>query len=86
MREEYCTPDVLDFAYQVIAMDEEISHLRRELEHYKKMHEMHCKSMNNSLESSKKFVGIILSAALDPESAINKGHDAIIKEQTGSGD
>ena len=81
MKREKYAPDVVDFAYQIITMHEENIQLRYELEHYKEMHETHCKSINGSIKNGEKFIGTILSAALDPKSVINKGHDAIIKAQ-----
>ena len=73
-------PDVVDFAYQIISIHHENEQLRNELDHYKKMHKSSCESMNKSHEHTKKMTAIILSAAIDPDSVINKGHATIIKE------
>lgn len=74
-------PDVVDFAHQIINMQIENEHLRHEVEHYKSMHEQHCEQTTRSIKSSREFTGILLKAALDPDSVINRGHAALIKEE-----
>jgi len=82
MKSEYYTLSIVDMAHEVIEMHKENIFLRQELEHYKKMHKLNCKSINNSFDHTNEITGIILNAALDPESIINKGHAAILREQT----
>ena len=72
MKGEQRAPDVVDFAYDIIALHEENLQLRHELEHYKKLHEMNTEALNKSHESTKESIGIVLNAVLDPNSAINK--------------
>lgn len=74
-------PDVVDFAYQVIALDKENKFLRDELEHYKELDKINTKSLNNSMNSTKETIGIIVGAVLDPDSAINRGSRALVREQ-----
>lgn len=74
----------VDLAYQIIELHEENAHLRRELEHYKALYEMHRDDMENSIQHSKQLIGTMLAAVIDPNSVINKGHAAIIKEQAGA--
>lgn len=74
--------DIVDIAYQIIDMHKENQRLKEDLKHYKKMHEMNCNATTESIESNKKFLGIMLDAALDPDSVINKGHEAILKEKS----
>jgi hypothetical protein len=80
-KQEDYVPDVVDFAYQVIEMHKEIMFLRGEVEHLKGIEKIHRDSLANSDKHHKEFLGIILGAALDPDSSINKGHAAMIKEE-----
>lgn len=81
MKEREYTPSVLDFAHDIIAMNDEIVMLKRELEHYKELDKINSKSIDDSRNNTNESIGFILSAVLDPESAINKGNEAIIREQ-----
>jgi len=78
MNEEFT---VLDFAYDIIAMQNEIKYLRGKLDHYKKLYDTHCERLNSSERYTKEITGLILNAIIDPESSINKGNAAIIREQ-----
>lgn len=82
MKKEYYTPDIVDLAYQIIAIHKENEHLRQELDHYKQMHKMHCEAIDNSIENGKKMTALILEAALDPESVVNRGHAAKLLEDS----
>jgi len=73
--------DVVDFAYQIIEMHEKILSLQSELNHYKKLHQQSRDFIRQSGENTKEMTGIILEAVLDPNSIINKGNEAIIKEK-----
>jgi len=75
------TPDIVDFAYQIIALYEENTILKDELVHYKKMHELNCKELEQSDIHTKKITGILLTAAIDPDSVINRGQRAMIEDQ-----
>ena len=81
MSKEDYTPDVVDFAYQIIAMHEENEHLRQQLDHYKELHRIHLEGAKKSMDNSKNLIGTMLSAVLDPESAINKGYSALEREE-----
>jgi len=84
MKEYNYTLDIVDFAYQIIAIHKENEQLRNELNHYKKMHESNCESMNRSYEHTKEMTAIILSATLDPDSIINRGQRAILETEAQS--
>jgi CO dehydrogenase nickel-insertion accessory protein CooC1 len=71
--------DVVDFARQIIRMDNKIQQLEHDLEHKEKLLEIYQKGSEESLKNSQESIGIILSAVLDPESNINKA-DRIIAE------
>jgi hypothetical protein len=45
------------------------------------MHELNCDAINQSEKHTKQMTGILLSAAIDPGSVINRGHRAIIEEK-----
>jgi len=79
--QDYGDINIVALAYEIIAMAKENEFLRVERDHYKKMHEMHCKSIKDSMENTKEMTGMILSAALDPESHINKSNNALLKEE-----
>ena len=75
------TPDMVDFAYQIIALYEENTSLRYDLAHYKKMHELACETIRQSDIHTKEITGILLTAAIDPDSVINRGQRAMIEDQ-----
>lgn len=81
MKNEIYTPDIVDFAYQIIAMDKETQFLRSELEHYKELNEINSRALNNSMDSTKETIGIIVGAVLDPDSVLNKGSRALAREE-----
>ncbi len=81
MKRETYTPDIIDFAYQIIAMDKEAQFLRSELDHYKELNEINSKALNASMDSTKETIGIVVSAVLDPDSALNKGSRALAREE-----
>ena len=73
--------DIVELAYQIIDMHKEILFLRQEVDHYKKLHEINCESLDRSHKHTMEMTGIILNAVIDPESVINKGIEAKIREQ-----
>jgi len=74
-------PDVIDFAYQIIALHKENQILRSELKHYKEINELNLKAINDSIEASKENIGMIMTAVVDPDSVLNKGYQKIAEEQ-----
>ena len=72
MNENIYAPNIIDFAYEIISLHEENEQLKLELAHYKKMHNINSRSIQESIDSSYKTVGLVLSACLDPDSSINK--------------
>ncbi len=81
MEHGYQQYDIIDFAHQVLDLHRENESLRAELEHYKKMHEIHCESLRETDKHQKEFVGTMFFALLDPDSVINKVHGALMKEE-----
>jgi hypothetical protein len=81
MTKDFYAPNVVDFAYQIIALHKENEQLHQELEHYKKLDEMHCVELTSRDEHTKDLTGIMLRAVLDPDSGLNKGYAAIVREQ-----
>ncbi len=64
---------VVDFAYEVLEMQQRIDFLERELEHYKELHRMNCESLDRSDAHTKEMIGMTFMALLDPDSVLNKG-------------
>ena len=81
-------PDVVDLAHQIIDMHNTILALECELDHYKKLHEMNMEELEKHSKHAIEMTGLMISAVLDPDSVINKGHAEIVKEgaDTSSGD
>lgn len=72
---------VVDFACEVIEMQERIDFLERELKHYKELHRMNCESLNRSDAHAKEMIGMTFKALLDPDSVVNKGYAVIAAEK-----
>jgi hypothetical protein len=70
---------IVDFAYQIIAMNNENNELHRKVEHLEELNRINGECLNDSANSTKEMIGTIFSAVLDPKSAINKGNSAIIE-------
>ena len=81
MTKQNYTPDIVDLAYQIIALHEENTTLRDELVHYKKMHELSSETIRQSDIHTKEITSIVLTAAIDPDSIINRGQRAILEDQ-----
>jgi len=81
MKEQQYMPSALDFAYDVIALHEENKMLRHERDHYKKLHEMNSKALEDVRKSTMSNIGTIFKAVIDPDSAINKGRAALAREE-----
>jgi hypothetical protein len=81
MRQGQDIPDIVDFAYQIIALHRENETLRRKLAHSEELVDMYSKSTKDSIEHGNKMVGLILTAALDPGSVISKGHAELLGEE-----
>jgi len=56
--------DVVDFAYQIIAMHKENERLQQEVEHYKKLNEIHNSTLNKIDNHNKEMCGLILTNLL----------------------
>lgn len=76
---------VVDFAYEVLEMQQRIDFLERELEHYKELHRMNCESLDHSDAHTKEMIGMTFMALLDPDSVLNKGYAAIAAEKAHAG-
>lgn len=77
MKADIVMPDILDFAYQVIGMHNQITALEYELDDVKKQLEFHQEMGERSGEHTKEMLGIMINGIIDPESSINKGDRAI---------
>tara|TARA_R110000772_G_scaffold118093_1_gene223701 strand:+ start:777 stop:998 length:222 start_codon:yes stop_codon:yes gene_type:complete len=62
--------NIVDFACQILEMEEDIVVLRGQVEHYKSLYEMHRTSESEDLSRSQKFMGDTLMALID---RANKG-------------
>jgi hypothetical protein len=71
--------DVIDLAYQIIALHEENKLLREELERTNEYKKMFLDSLEKRKDEHDKFVSLMLDATLDPESLINKGNAALVE-------
>jgi hypothetical protein len=71
--------DVIDLAYQIIALHEENKYLREELERANEYEKMFSDSLEKRKDEHNKFVSLMLDATLDPESLINKGNAALVE-------
>lgn len=76
---------VVDFAYEVIEMQERIDFLERELKHYKELHRMSCESLDRSDAHTKEMIGMTFKALLDPNSVVSKGYAAVAAEKAHAG-
>ena len=72
MRYEKPDKNVVDFAYEIIELHRENIRLKEELKHYKEIHEIQTRTINESIESAKQNTGIVLKALIDPNSIFNK--------------
>ncbi len=77
MKQGHHNPDIVDFAYQIIALHDENEHLRQELKHYKILDEQSREFIKQSEEHNKEMTGLILAATLDPNSIINRGAEPL---------
>ena len=79
--DHYFYPSIVDMAHEVIEMHKENIFLRQELGHYKELHKLNCETINNSIKHGNEMTRTILLAVFDPDSTINKGHEAILRDQ-----
>lgn len=77
--------NAVDFAYEVLEMQQRIEFLERELAHYKELHRINCESINRSEAHTKEMFSITLKSLLDPNSVVNKGYAAITAEKVPAG-
>ena len=71
--------------YEFAKLCDEIDYLRAEVKHWKgeckRIQKQYSQSINNSIDQSKKQIGIMLGAMLDPNSIVNKGHREILEKR-----
>ena len=79
IQESQPMPDVVDFAYQIIDLKDENERLARRVEHLEDINKTLKESLDRSDNHTQEMTGIILNAALDPNSLINRGEAAIAK-------
>ena len=77
--------NIVDFAYEVLEMQQRIEFLERDLAHYKELYRMSCESLDRSDAHTKEMIGMTFKALLDPNSAVNKGYAAIAAEKAHAG-
>ena len=63
---------------------DEVDYWKQKAEYWKQEYDTvrikHLQSMNDSIDNGKEQIGMMLSAVLDPDSVINKGHQKILEE------
>jgi hypothetical protein len=74
-------PTVIDFAYEIIALHKANNYLMEKVAHLEELNEIHTKSMRRADSHQKEMVGMVLGAALDPESHINKATAALMEKE-----
>ena len=79
MKNEIYIPNIVDFAHEVIAMEEEIIFLRQKLADYKSLNDLNIKDLKRQEIHTSEITSIIINAVIDPESVINKGNAAILE-------
>ena len=75
--------NIIDFAYEVLEMQERIVFLERELDHYKKMHKMNQESLARIDLNSRQSFAKTLDVLLDKNGFLSKGYAAIEAEKIG---
>jgi hypothetical protein len=81
MKNDVYIPSVIDFAYEIIDLHRENIELRRKVEHLEELDKIHRESWADSDKHQKEFLGIMLSAAIDPDSHINRANAALIEKE-----
>jgi len=61
--------DVVDIAYQIIAMYKENEDLKHELKHTKELLVIHKKSLDSQIDQQKNMLGMIMTAGFDQQRA-----------------
>jgi len=72
--------NIVDFARQILDLEEERNYWCQQAMHYQAMHEDHMESTMKSIKSSEAMFGKILIAAIDPDSGINRMHRAVLRD------
>lgn len=70
MEKDFYRPSIIDLAYEIIDLHEQNKALLIELKHYKELNEINTEQIRKNTESTKANIGLILNAAIDPDSAI----------------
>jgi hypothetical protein len=58
-------PSVVDFAYEIIDLHEQNIQLRKEVEHYKHLYELHAEQTRQGVEHGEKMMGLMLKGILN---------------------
>lgn len=80
----YPKMDIVDFARQIIRMDNELHDLRLQVEDLKEYKQKYFDLQNESINHSRVMIGHVLTAALDPESRLNKMQRALAEKEAKS--
>ena len=81
MSSENQQTSVIDFAYAIIDLYEENLRLHDKIEHLEDIQKIHRDSIASSEQHTKEITGMIIGAALDPNSSINRGSAALLREE-----
>lgn len=72
--------DIVDFANQILDLADERDHWRAQAKHFEALHLQHMATVNESIKDSEELFGKILTAALDPDSGINRQMRAMARD------
>ncbi len=64
--------NIVDFAHQILELEEDRNYWRREALHYKSMHEESMLDLDKRVQMNTEHLATILTAAIDPNSGINR--------------
>jgi hypothetical protein len=72
--------NIVNFAHQILDLEEDRNHWRRQALHYKGMYDMHAKSTDESIQHNMQLMGTVLLAALDEDSGLNRMYRALDRD------
>lgn len=72
--------DIVEFAHQILELEDSRNFWRSEAEHYKQLYETWFESANKSSDNTMNILGTILTATLDENSNLNKMYRAMDRD------
>lgn len=72
--------NIVDFANQILDLEEDRNYWRREALHYKEMYEQWADIANKSNQAVMESISTVLSAALDEDSRLNRMYRAVERD------